>query len=136
MFDDITSIQWMLILVVWWLLAGVVARIAEKRGYNGKTWFFVSIFIGFLPTMLVLYLFFPTKKPAVAADKPEEKSSFYDSPFIQHQWYYLCDNNQHGPVGWYVIKEKLNAGKLTLSSYVWREGLEEWKIIEAVTSDQ
>ena len=43
------------------------------------------------------------------------------------QWYYLVNNQQQGPISSEQLKELSANGTVTPQTYVWREGLDDWK---------
>ncbi|MBP7935520.1 MAG: TIGR00266 family protein [Phycisphaerae bacterium] len=42
------------------------------------------------------------------------------------EWYYLKNNQQHGPVAGPELKKMADAGGLVPTDLVWREGMEQW----------
>ena len=42
------------------------------------------------------------------------------------EWFYGKDNKQHGPVSAAQLKQLAQAGKLSATDLVWREGMDEW----------
>ncbi len=43
------------------------------------------------------------------------------------QWYYLVHNEQQGPISSEQLKELAANGSVSPETYIWREGLEDWK---------
>jgi hypothetical protein len=43
------------------------------------------------------------------------------------QWYYLVNSQQQGPVSSEQLKELSAGGTVTPETYVWREGMDDWK---------
>lgn len=61
---------------------------------------------------------------------PEMDSGESISP--EKAWYYLQGEERRGPVRKEELEERIDAGKVSLSSRVWRQGMEAWKIARDV----
>lgn len=43
------------------------------------------------------------------------------------RWYVLVDGEQTGPFGLAVLRERVLAGALTPTTWVWADGMPEWR---------
>lgn len=121
---------------IWFLLGAICGYLAHKKGKNPYIWFFIGLFFGALG-ILALYVFGRTKKQA----KKEEPHVQYEPLVINPKanptpltlWYYL--NHQHqqcGPVSFSGLKNEIQEGTITSSTYVWSEELDNWKQIKDI----
>jgi hypothetical protein len=119
------KIFWLLSLLAGIIYGCICSHLAKKKGKNPVWWFAMGMACGiFAP----IFLFFlpPTKKP----NPPILQSELFNTEELKILWYYVEENRQQcGPV---TIKGLLNAfkdGKLSESSYVWNEKMENWQMI-------
>ncbi|MCI5052538.1 MAG: DUF4339 domain-containing protein [Simkaniaceae bacterium] len=114
-----------LVLIAWCLLGSISSRIAKKRGLHPMTWFFVGFFFGIFGIAAALLWKAPEQEST-----PETPDPLLLSLRRKH-WYYLDhDKNQLGPVSFDNLKRAFRDERVTGSSYVWHEELEDWQRIE------
>ena len=103
-----------------------------------SAWFFrrmgrnpyLCFVIGFLFGIFGIFaIFFATKKPKEAPKPPE--------PILggpkDKLWYYLTEaSEQQGPMSHDALTKVWREGKLSPSTYLWYEGLPEWKPLKEI----
>ncbi len=96
------------------------AYFAKKRGYSPFFAFFLSLLLSPLITVGVVY--FGSKKKV----KPPKKISIEEG-----FWFYLDDQHEEkGPVSGYKVQELIEKKVLSKNSYLWKEGMEQWKTLQ------
>lgn len=122
------------ILLCFWLLQGsIAAYYAKRKGRNPYLWFAIGCVFGILGIFAVFFLKKPAQKDPKTVDaeaKPVPKS-------LPHRhWYYLDQNSQQvGPVSTSALESAWREGKITPSTYVWHEGMDNWKLWQDVCQD-
>lgn len=144
---DHTSIPQMIISIVLMILIGAInAYFAEKRGRNPMIWFFLGTLLGIFGLLILFILPSYAKEKEgveVKEDPKEEKITFIEAPPLppapaqeELLWYYLDQKHQQcGPVPYSEIKDLLNRNDLTQDTYVWSEGMENWKRVRELPSN-
>lgn len=122
-----------------WLLVGFsTAYFAYQRGRNPYAWFMIGVFFGLLGLLFVFLL------PVVNANEAELNERGNDSQevltllpsrethdFLVKDWFYLdSQNKQEGPISFAILNKILEEGKIQKSTFVWCEGMGDWKRIE------
>jgi len=113
----------------WFLMGGIAAYHAKKRGRNSLLWFAVGLSFGILGVILLFTL--PSKKTLFIAPPsvpilPEKT----DSPLF---WYYV--DQQHtpqGPMSSLAFEAAKKEGKLDPLSYVWNTEMDSWKRLKEI----
>ncbi len=110
------------------------AYIAKQRGRDPVAWFILGVLLGIFSPILLYIL-----KPLPSVETKEENEDIklqypqQDSPFIgyvEKEWYYLDKSQQQqGPVAFKVLKALWQEEKITPMTYIWTEGMEQWKRI-------
>jgi len=97
------------------------SAVAQKKGYKPHFWFMIGLFFGIFGFLALWFL--PKKEePAVYMPPPP--------PRDMGLWYYLDEvHTQHGPVAFSEIERLWREKKLVPTSYLWQEGMAEWKKI-------
>jgi hypothetical protein len=110
---------------------------ARRRGRNPAIWFFLGVVLGVI-ALIVLY-FLPQKKTlATAGATPMQKAAI---PISSNEeisekppeklWYYLdSEKAQFGPMSFYALQEAWDDDKITASTYIWNEDMENWVRLE------
>lgn len=117
-----------------WILIGYLSfRMAQKRGRNPMFWFFLGTILGLI-AVLILYLL-PSKIVSVPIEiNAPPKEAVAHLPHTL--WYYLDpENNQHGPMSFDALKKAWTSKKINLSTYVWNEKMDEWKVLQNLPKD-
>lgn len=124
-----------------WLLVGFsTAYFAYQRGRNPYAWFIIGIFFGLLGLLFVFLL------PAVNANETEINANQIDNKevltllpsretqdFLIKDWFYLdSQHKQQGPISFEDLKKNFEEGKIQQSSFVWCEGMSDWKKIKDI----
>ncbi|NGX50817.1 MAG: hypothetical protein K1060chlam2_00668 [Chlamydiae bacterium] len=132
-----------IISIILWLIIGVIcSRVARQRGRNPTTWFFLGVILGVIG-LIVLYIMPPKKVPLPATfstPSPNEKPIDITVVPIEPPaptivptilWYYLDESNsQYGPMSFSALQGSWDDDKITSSTYVWNEEMENWKTLE------
>jgi len=110
------------ILLCFWIIQGAVASyLAKRKGRNPYLWFFIGCFFGIFGIFAIFFLKNPQKKAAAAAE-PVRKT------LPLRMWYYLDQNSQQvGPISTSALEGAWGEKKISPSTYVWHEGMENWK---------
>lgn len=121
------------------LLIGILtAYLAKGRGRNPAIWFFVGTAFGIFG-LIGLFLF-----PIVRADTPVstqtkvQTETATEAPLLKNQqWFYLdAVHAQHGPIPFSTLESLWNEHTIGPSTYLWYEGMNQWKKIEEDVSLQ
>lgn len=126
-------------LVIAILMGSLTAYIAKGRGRSPSIWFFIGMFFGIFG--LIALFFFP-------AIKAEEKTSIVRQvphaepsppvveavdPLATREWFYLdSQHKQLGPVPVGTLQELWKDKVVGEGSYVWCEGMENWKKVSDI----
>ena len=140
-------------LICWIVLGSIIGYVAHKRGKNPYLWFVLGMFLGIFGFVLLLIR---TRKPATAANEaqatsaaqpssatlqpeaaPIEAKNALSAPLqdplkdpVGSSWHYLdATHKQQGPIGFGFLKLLWDEKNVTRSTYVWTEGMSEWKKI-------
>lgn len=113
------------------------AHFARRRGRNPWLWFIVGFLCGLLGIVFLLFADGRAKRkravikpsrPSIALLPVQEGIQF---------WYYLDEEKQqHGPSSTQALNEMLCRGKIGGSTYVWSEGMKEWKLLRDLLPEQ
>ncbi|MDB6081926.1 MAG: putative rane-associated protein [Chlamydiia bacterium] len=125
------KIQLLIVILIPLLYGFLAAYIAVPRGRNPTLWFCLGAFFGFLGFLAVFLL--PPAVPALEKGgivlKPITKPV---SPLIEKSWFYLDGERlQQGPFPFSTLQKLWKDGSIIPSTYVWQEGMENWKKLEA-----
>lgn len=113
-----------LMLVSAFLMGGISAYLAYKRGKNPYLWFVLGFLFGIFGIFAIFFTSAPKKtleqmppQPILKIDGPSDKF-----------WYYLDPAHQsQGPMSRDALTAAWKTGKINLSTYVWHEEMTEWK---------
>ena len=130
-----------LVYILSWLILGwISSRMATRRGRNPVAWFFLGFVLGVI-ALIILY-FLPKKETlATAMVAPMQKAAIPISPNAEtvektpeRLWYYLdSEKSQFGPMSFYALQEAWDDDKITASTYIWNEDMENWVRLENLT---
>lgn len=116
------------------------AYFANQRGRDPLVWFMLGMLLGFFGLLLLFLL------PPVAEEEPTQEAEYalleqrgelasnpVDHSYMIKEWYYY-DNNKarHGPVRFEKLKSLWQEASIDQESFVWCEGMENWKQIENI----
>lgn len=122
-------------------IAGFVSYQAYLRGKNPWLWFAIGFFFGILSPIFLLFFTAHPQAPASresAKEFPSEEG-FQEKQILQPPhfnddkvlWYYLDnEHRQMGPVTLMTLKELIEKEVLHKKTYVWTQGMGNWKKIE------
>lgn len=137
--EQMTFAQIAISFVLGLLIGAINAYFAERRGRSPMVWFFIGALLGIFGLILLFILPSYAAKEEAKKDLDSEKqkeaariaSEAASAPAIGDKlWYYLDRKHQQcGPVPYAYIKDLLNQQELTAETYVWSEGMDNWKRI-------
>ncbi|NGX38739.1 MAG: hypothetical protein KR126chlam1_00049 [Chlamydiae bacterium] len=103
---------------------------AHQKGKNPYLWFFLGVLFGIFG---LLFLLFGDRamRPRQKSKKDEtviDITPTFDPEHKKFFWYYLGpQNTQNGPMSFDALTKAWTEGKVTKSTYVWNESLDNWK---------
>jgi hypothetical protein len=109
---------------------GFSAYQARRKGRNPLTWFALGSLFGLIGFLWILLLP-PLTQPQTAAPVAPASKTPYRIQLMQKTWYYLNAHRERlGPMDYDLLLRAWRNGDLNERTYVWSEGMEEWKRIE------
>lgn len=119
------SIMQHITIAAFWVFFGLLTSyLAGRKGKNQFLWFFIGLFLGCLGVLAIVLA--PTKPKAQKSQppKPPLQDLAKRNEAWSKMWYYMDTGHiQQGPVEFQHIIQ----AKLTPTTYVWGEGMAEWK---------
>lgn len=135
------DIQLFLSIIVWLTIGSATAYFANQRRRDPWIWFMIGMLLGVIG-LLILFLLPnakegklpPTNKDSeysiVELDpEPLSKSISYD----QDWYYYDHKQNRQGPVKVEFLRTLWKQGEIDEETFLWCEGMDEWKKLESLT---
>jgi len=124
--SSMSTFEMVFFIIIWFSVAWLFGCWARRRGRRSELWFFLFILLGGLISALLL-LMLPNLANVNKLKKDElevlDRVEIKDARL----WYYLDkDHVQHGPVGKSLLRD------LPGNSYIWSEGMEEWRIMDSL----
>lgn len=129
----------MILSITLWVLIGIAtAYVAFKRGRDPFAWFAIGILFGLLGLLLLMILAPVTPETEEEKNANPLQSIPVDSPeVIALQHYHLINEwfcvdkarQQQGPMRFDVLKDLWGDNGIDAASFVWCEGMAEWKRI-------
>lgn len=119
------------------ILGGINSYCAKIRGRDPIAWFFIGMLFGILGIIAIFLL--PKLKPSGEADLQPKTVELDPTPpkYTHKDWFFLDENHvQQGPFSWDAFYTAWRENRFTKSSYVWSEGMAEWKRVEEITNLQ
>lgn len=121
---------------LFWIFFGLLcAYLAHRQKKNRALWFMIGLFLGIFGVALILIL--PWLEGRAKAMAYKSAPVIPTPPLIQEQpklWYYLDATRQtQGPIGFPELASLWKEQSLTEQSYVWKEGMEEWKRLSEIS---
>lgn len=135
------------------VIASFTAYYANNKGRNPFIWFALGALLGIFAPLILLFLpnlneeqGMGSGEPTMSVSRPDASLEHDDvpppTPTLEELrlrkeedklWYYLDQNHQQmGPVSIVALRELWNTGRLELISYVWSEGMDDWKKVEVL----
>jgi hypothetical protein len=113
------------------------AYLAKQRGRDPVAWFMIGILLGIFSPLLLFILKPLNASSGIGGDTEEDENIKLAPPeeniasaYIDKVWFYLdSDHQQQGPVSFSFLKSISLEQKITPATYVWTEGMEQWKRI-------
>lgn len=107
------------------LLTGIAAvYLAKQKNKDPFLWFFIGALFGLLGVIYLYFFVSPKQKPQTALLTPVAKAPVLSQKF----WYYLDqENRQLGPMSYDALNQAWREGRVSATTYVWNEDLENWK---------
>ncbi len=137
----------MMISLILWMLIGVsTGYLASTRGRDPYAWFAIGIILGLFGLML-LYILPPLDaegnriarsppalfSPMIEAIEEQEAAEKRHMPlptYLNQEWFCIDKSlQQQGPISFLTLQTLWREGKVDASSFVWSEGMTEWKKI-------
>ncbi|NGX61571.1 MAG: hypothetical protein K940chlam9_01058 [Chlamydiae bacterium] len=120
-------LQYLNIFLFWVFFGALSAHLARKKGRNPYIWFFLGMFIGLFTPLLLFLLPPPAPKKKVEAPPPPKSEAW------NKMWFYLDPKNEpQGPFEFSIFLNKWKEEGLSEESYVWGEGMPDWKQARAL----
>lgn len=136
--------NFLLSIIILFIISIGAAYYAEKKGRNPMIWFIIGLLISVF-ALIILYLLPPIERENEDEFEVKRNQGFSNYkpnsslgetmsdklPEEDTLWYYLDSNHaQFGPVSIVALKELWDTGRLNLESYVWSQGMENWKKVD------
>lgn len=132
-------------ITLWLLIGGTTSYVALRRGRDPYAWFAIGILLGLLALLLLMVLPDLAKGEKGESDNKNDKDEMNNeimdvmvTPALEpsqqdvlaKDWFYIDrDYKQQPAVAYNVLKELWDAGKIDTKTFVWSEGMPEWKRI-------
>jgi len=128
-----------------WLLMGAAASyMATQRGRDPLIWFAIGMLLGILGLLILVLLpslnsegrsdvkpELSTDEPKVQLLSPSSSEPIIEKDFMIKEWFCLDKaRQQQGPMRFDALKSLWGEGKIDNFSFVWCEGMENWKRIQ------
>lgn len=123
------------ILICLWLLQGsIAAYCAKRKGRNPYLWFAIGCFFGILG---IFAIFFLKKQAQTSSPSTQNSPTIPNRKSLPYRsWYYLDEaNQQFGPIPTAILENAWEEGRILPSTYVWHEGMENWKTWQEVCQE-
>lgn len=112
--------------------AFISAYLAKQRGRDPIGWFMIGILLGIFSPLLLLLLK-PLNKEGLEENEIDENIKLAppleETPkqYSNKEWFYLDKaNKQQGPIYFNTFKSLWLEEKISPSTYVWSEGMQNW----------
>jgi hypothetical protein len=129
------DIQLFLSIILWLSIGTATAYLANQRGRDPWIWFMVGMLLGLIGLLILFLLPAPTKEKS---STPSEEGEFIlhetepapPAPVPLDLWYYYDRSQaQQGPVQLENLKNLYHKGDVTDTTYLWCEGMPDWKVL-------
>lgn len=115
------------------------AYVAKQRGRDPIAWFMIGILLGIFAPILLMILKpvgVTVSQDKVVEENEEEKLELIPqntsaNDFGNKVWFYIDPSHQQqGPIYFAQLKALWSDAKIQPSTYVWCEGMQDWKRIQ------
>lgn len=133
--DKLGIMQLLNILLFWVFFGLLCSYLAKRRGKNPFLWFFLGLFLGIFAVALIIVLplienKFLKKSPASPPPPQAIPSPLPLKETWNENWFYLDAARQtQGPLPFSELVALWHNNQLTAHSFLWKEGMENWKKI-------
>ncbi len=114
------------------------AYIAKQKDRDPVGWFLIGVLLGIFSPLILLFLPNASASKNGPKDtqenedrlleiKPGQLSNLDD--YSSKEWFYLHGTQHSGPFSFLKIQSLWNEGKIQPVTFVWTEGMAEWKKI-------
>lgn len=134
------------------LVAWLTAYTASKKGRSPVFWFILGMFFSVFALLFLIFLPPVPKKGRVfrgnSGETPFDGTTIEVKPLSttdesvdlkspeRKEWYYLDDQRQQtGPISFETLKNLCRTSIITPSTYIWCEGMQEWKKLSDMNMD-
>lgn len=120
-------------LIVWSIICVITFLLAPKRGRDPWKWLVFAMLFGIF-ALLVLVILPPyveeekKEKPEVVVTPPVEPAQ--QDPSLKDWFYIDVEKQQQGPTSFPNLKQAWSEKKITPDTYVWSDGMDQWKQIK------
>lgn len=124
-----------IVIISWVIFGGATSYFAGQRGRDPFAWFFIGMLLGILGILLLFLLpALNVKEEAQVLEEEKPKEEGWPG-FRLKEWYYLNSaREQIGPSSYSALRDMWISKKISEQTYVWSEGMEEWKKIGEIPS--
>lgn len=135
------DMQLFLSIMLWLMIGSATAYFANQRGRDPLVWFMIGMLLGLLGLLLVFLLPVVTDEEvpveeaefATLEPKHEQPPNVDQHDYLIKDWYYYDTNRERqGPVRFEALKTLWEQGSLNEETFMWSEGMPEWKKIEEI----
>lgn len=135
----------MLSLFLVFAMGAITAYYAGQRGRDPFAWFLIGLFLGIFGVILVFILPSLEDEKKITSDESQvyrfqknlleveavEATHTQNQEFLTKEWfYYDLNKTRQGPVTVEELKKMWKDKVLNGETYVWCEGLDDWKKIQ------
>jgi hypothetical protein len=134
------DMQLFLSIALWLMIGSATAYFANQRGRDPWIWFMIGMLLGLIG-LLILFLL-----PAAKSENSPSSSEEIEFPIVEldpplplppvtfnndSEWYYYNHKQeQQGPITYENLKSLWQAGEINEETYMWCEGMKDWKKLE------
>lgn len=122
--------MFLLLFVLSLMMGFATSSLAKKLQRDPLPWFCAGFFFGLLG--LVALLFMPRRKSTKSGYVPPKEilPHVEPEPFKEKLWFYLNHTHEKmGPINYTSLLQAWTEGKVSVKSYVWKEGMANWERI-------
>jgi len=120
------------VILFWLAMGAATAYFANQRGRDPLAWFMLGMLLGFFGLLLLFVM-----PPLAREDEPPQEAEYAllrpekapeNHAYLLKDWYYYDEEKkQQGPIRFDELKALWENGKINEETFVWEEGLPDWK---------